>query len=108
MKRIKIETADGTLLAKPLTLDQLEEHEGAINAITKDSAALGKSPGSMLPIALLKKQAKIVLLALRNHDAATTDKVTGGMSILEITSAFASVLSGSGLEEVQEGEVKAG
>ena len=102
MKRIKIETADKTYLAKPLTLGQMEKNKAIINGIVAESEKV--RVGTVIPIESLKKQAHIVTLALQNHDKAVTDEVTSGFSILEIVQAFTSVVSGVGLEEIPEGE----
>jgi len=108
VKRIKIEAADKILYAKPLMLDQLEDHESLINEIVSESGQVSKSGSDILPVSLLKKQATIVTLGLQNHDSAVTDAVVQSFSIMEIARAFAAVVSGSGLEEVPEGEAAAG
>ena len=101
MKRIKIITADATLLAKPLGLAQLTKMEKTITGILAESAEIGKTGAAFFPVALLKKQADIVLTARKNHDPSVTAAAVDEMSILEISMAFASVLSGDGMEEIE-------
>ena len=108
MKRIRIETADKTYLAKPLTLGQLEENEDAINGIVKESEEVATRGGGRLPVKMLRSQARIVLLALQNHDKTVTADVTNDFSVPDIAMSFAAVISGSGLVEVSEGEAQAG
>ena len=106
MKRIKVETTDRIYYAKPLTLGQLEEFEGLLNEIAEESTALQTENINKVPVALLKKQAQIVLSALQRHDATVTDMSTFTMS--EISGAFVSVLNGSGLVEVEPGNAVPG
>jgi hypothetical protein len=108
MKRIKIITADGTLLAKPLCLSQLEEFESTINEIGAEAVKLSASGADVFPVTLLRKQASIVLSALQSHDKAIDPVTIDGLSITEISQAYAAVVSGSGLEEIEPGETKAG
>lgn len=104
MKRIPIETADKTYYAKALTLAQLEEHDETINVIAEEGKALMSAEGARVPVSLLKAQAEIVLVAMRNHDAAATMETVKAFSLQEIVTAFGAVLSGTGYVEVPVGE----
>jgi len=106
MKRLKIETADKIYYAKPLTLGQLEENEVLMNEIFSESGT-GVNLTKTLPLTLLKKQGQIVLIALQNHDKDISETVISGFSYAEVVQAFAELMSGSGLEEVPEGEAGA-
>ena len=104
MKRIKIETADKIYLAKPLTLSQLEESEDLLKSILDESKALQEAGATQqIPVGLLKKQAQLVLIGLKNHDSQVNGDDVSGFSAMEISQAMTKILSGSGLEEVKEG-----
>lgn len=101
MKRIKVETIDKIYYAKPLTLSQLEENEELLNQITEEAYSAQNEQKNKVPIGLIRQQASVVLLGLRNHKPDLED-VTGTFSLNEIAQSFALVMSGSGLVEVPE------
>jgi hypothetical protein len=107
MKRIKIVADDKVYYAKPLGLGQLEELEDDINKIAELEKEAVTNPDK-LPLELVRKQAAIVLIGLKNHSQDATEAITQGMSSREIGEALFAVLSGSGLTEVPEGNAAPG
>lgn len=106
MKAIKIQYADKTTWALPLNFGQLEEFEPLLKEIGKESTELAQGNVTEMPMGTLRKQIQIIKAAIRRYDP--TFNREKDFTIQEINTAFVAIISGSGLEEVPEGETKPG
>ena len=104
MKAIKIEYGDAHTWAKPLTLGQLEDLEELINEINEEAKSIRTSETAAMPLSMLRKETIVVKAAVNRYDPEWS--AIRDMSPLEISTAFGAVLTGSGLQEVPEGEEK--
>jgi hypothetical protein len=107
VRAIKIEFSDTHTFAKPLNFGQLEEFEQLLKEIGAESNQITTDGGAAgIPLDLLRKQLQIVKAAIQTYDPEFNREKE--FTIQEIATAFTAVVSGSGLEEVPEGEGQPG